>query len=159
MKPKKNLIYCKDSGKTKMLFETEKKALTFMKFNNEEIVADSGYCPQRSYYCIFCGGWHLTSLKEYNGISKKEQFVEKYIQDKEKKKTLLALKQKKPSPIKQEERTPTNNNNYFEETWENQIRGMDNKQKEMFFLENINMNNAVKLSHLGRSKVSHFAGL
>ena len=51
MKPTKNKVFCKDCGRTKMLFETEKKAENFIKFNKEEIEAESGYGPQRSY-CI-----------------------------------------------------------------------------------------------------------
>ena len=56
MKPNKSFVYCTDSNRRKMLFETEKKAENFMKFNNEEIEKESGYSPQRSYYCIFCTG-------------------------------------------------------------------------------------------------------
>jgi hypothetical protein len=63
MKPTKNKMFCRDYGKTKMLFETEKKAENFMKFNNDEIESESGYSPKRSYYCLCCGGWHITSRK------------------------------------------------------------------------------------------------
>lgn len=31
-----------------------------MKFNNEEIMEETGVAPQRAYYCAACGGWHLT---------------------------------------------------------------------------------------------------
>ena len=47
-----------------MLFETEKKALTFMKFNNEEIRMETGVTPKRAYFCEACGGWHLTHHAE-----------------------------------------------------------------------------------------------
>ena len=82
MKPNKSFVYCTNSNRRKMLFETEKKAENFMKFNNEEIEKESGYSPQRSYYCIFCSGWHLTSKKEkLKNISKKEKLVEQYTQE------------------------------------------------------------------------------
>lgn len=61
MKPTKNRYYCAESGRTKMLFETEKKANAFIKFNSEEIEEITGFAPKRSYYCDSCGGWHLTS--------------------------------------------------------------------------------------------------
>jgi len=86
MKPTKNKVFCKDCERTKMLFETEKKAENFIKFNHEEIEAESGYSPIRSYFCIFCGGWHITSLKEKIVISKNEQMFEEYKHEKEKKK-------------------------------------------------------------------------
>jgi len=47
-----------------MLFETEKKANNFIKFNSEEIEEESGFKPERSYFCIACNGWHVTHHKE-----------------------------------------------------------------------------------------------
>lgn len=44
-----------------MLFESESKASNFIKFNKDEIVKETGKAPVRSYYCQFCGGWHITS--------------------------------------------------------------------------------------------------
>ena len=44
MKPKKR-HFCMEGGRYKMLFETEKKALNFMKFNNEEIMEKPGVAP------------------------------------------------------------------------------------------------------------------
>lgn len=76
MKPTKNRVYCVDAGKVKMLFSEQKQADNFIKFNAEEIKEESGYSPERSYYCTFCGGWHVTSKKGYTGISRKEQFFE-----------------------------------------------------------------------------------
>lgn len=66
MKPNKSKRYCIDGGRTKILFETEKKAMNFIKFNADEIKAESGYCPSRAYYCIPCGGYHITSRKVDN---------------------------------------------------------------------------------------------
>jgi len=86
MKPTKNRFFCKDCGKSKMLFETEKKANTFIKFNSEEIEEETGYKPERSYFCTFCSGWHVTSQKEYLVIkSRTEKILDLYEQEKEKK--------------------------------------------------------------------------
>ena len=84
MKPTKNQIFCPACRRTKMLFETEKKALTFLKFNKEEIIEENGKAPERAYYCDMCIGWHLTSKKEF--------FVESSIE-------LLAMKAKKATSV------------------------------------------------------------
>lgn len=68
MKPTKNRVYCRDCGRVKMLFETEKQADTFIRFNREEIEERAGYCPARSYFCIICNGWHVTSKKEHGHL-------------------------------------------------------------------------------------------
>jgi hypothetical protein len=86
MKPRKNRVFCRDCERNKMLFDTEKKANNFIAFNQDEIKAETGFAPQRSYYCIFCLGWHVTSIKEEIGISKNEVLLEKYLREKEEKK-------------------------------------------------------------------------
>jgi hypothetical protein len=78
MKPTKSKIYCFDCGRHKILFESEKKAETFMKFNNEEIETESGYSPNRAYYCISCNGWHVTSGEKRNVKSKTEIVLDLY---------------------------------------------------------------------------------
>lgn len=60
MKPTKNRVFCNECQRTKMLFETEKKALLFMKFNNDEIAEENDKVPMRAYFCEACGGWHIT---------------------------------------------------------------------------------------------------
>lgn len=127
MKPTKNNVHCKDCGRTKMLFETEKKAENFIKFNNEEIEAESGYSPQRSYYCLFCEGWHITSIKDKIGLSKKEQMFEQFKQEKEKKKATKMVNQEELSEKMKD--------------LESQIKVMEPSQKEKFFSENINILN------------------
>jgi len=102
MKPLKNRIFCHDCGRQKMLFETEAKAQAFMRFNNSEIKSVNGYAPIRSYFCIVCGGWHLTSkigdgyvkintkkvLERYENAKKlkEEKQIQKLLQEEEKKK-------------------------------------------------------------------------
>ncbi len=54
----KNRIVCPDSNRTKMLFETERKANDFIKWNGSEIDTHGGVL--RSYYCPACCGWHIT---------------------------------------------------------------------------------------------------
>lgn len=83
MKPTKNRVFCKNCGRSKILFETEKKAQNFIKFNSEEIEAETGYSPQRVYYCVFCGGWHTTSMKETRGTSRNEHLFEEYQKQKQ----------------------------------------------------------------------------
>lgn len=61
MKPTKNRIYCVGCSKPKILFESRKKALNFIKFNASEIQEENGISPKRAYHCIYCGGWHVTS--------------------------------------------------------------------------------------------------
>ena len=73
MKPK-NRIYCASSGKSKLLFATEKKALTYLKFNYDEILQKNGIAPIRAYYCECCMGWHTTHIMEGSHI---EQRIEK----------------------------------------------------------------------------------
>lgn len=61
MKPTKNQYYCPGCGKTKMLFESQKKADNFIRFNKDAFVEEGKKAPVRSYYCPVCGGWHVTS--------------------------------------------------------------------------------------------------
>lgn len=60
MRPK-NRKYCVRAHKPKLCFESEKKALNFIKYNSAEIEEENGYAPIRAYYCVACGGWHLSS--------------------------------------------------------------------------------------------------
>ena len=64
MKPK-NRVMCPDCGRPKMLFETEKKAETFIKFNASAI-NPKGDRTIRVYYCPACCGYHISS-HEYHG--------------------------------------------------------------------------------------------
>ena len=57
MKPK-NRVMCPDCGKQKMLFETERKANDFIKWNGDEIDTKGG--ELRAYYCPSCCGWHIS---------------------------------------------------------------------------------------------------
>lgn len=133
MKPTKNKVYCKDCGRTKMLFDTEKKANNFIAFNQEEIREESGYAPQRSYFCLFCGGWHITSIKEEIGKSKKEELLEQLLIEK-------ANKKEKTTSEKSKINHAENRDKLFLEI-ESKIKKMDNNEKELFFNEQINFLN------------------
>ena len=61
MKPIRNKIFCVSCKRPKMLFESQAKADNFILYNKEEIEAENGKTPVRSYYCRLCGGWHVTS--------------------------------------------------------------------------------------------------
>lgn len=61
MKPSnKNRIYCPACNKHKLLFETEDKALRFIKFNSDAMLEETGVAPIRAYFCAACGGFHVT---------------------------------------------------------------------------------------------------
>lgn len=78
MKPSKR-IYCRECGRSKLLFESEKKALTFIKFNADEIEAEHGRKPERAYYCECCGGWHTTSMKNKpHKLKRTDKVIEAY---------------------------------------------------------------------------------
>ena len=97
MKPTKNRYFCKDVRRTKMLFKTEKEANTFIKFNAVEIEDETGKKPERSYHCIVCDGWHVTSKRQLPQLkSKTEMVIEQYhIEIEEKKKKADAKMEKK----------------------------------------------------------------
>lgn len=59
MKPKHNRVMCPECFREKMLFETQKQADNFIKWNGDDIDTDGG--ELRSYYCPACGGYHITS--------------------------------------------------------------------------------------------------
>ena len=69
MKPK-NRVFCYQCNRRKLLFETEKKAFNFIKFNAEEILEESGRAPNRVYYCTSCGGYHVTSSEKHESVKK-----------------------------------------------------------------------------------------
>ena len=85
MKPK-NRIYCQACGRSKLLFETEKKALLFIKFNANEILEENEVAPTRAYYCESCMGWHVTHIKNGSLVEQriaeskaKQEAMEKWI--------------------------------------------------------------------------------
>lgn len=72
IKPTKNTYYCPACGKTKMLFQSEKEAQTFLRYNQEEIEECNGKAPVRAYYCDMCLGWHLSSQRRAYKVSSSE---------------------------------------------------------------------------------------
>ena len=94
MKPTKNRFFCNDCGKIIMLFETEKKAEYFIKFNKDEIEEETGYKPERTYFCIACNGWHITSQKDdLHKKSRTEKVEDLYHKSIEHKALIAAQKQ------------------------------------------------------------------
>ena len=80
MKPSKSRVMCPDCGRQKMLFESEKKAQNFLKFNEEAINPD-GTREMRVYYCPACCGYHISS-HQYKGNNRKtDKIIEKYRED------------------------------------------------------------------------------
>lgn len=62
--PTRHLVKCGVNHQSRILFESQKAADNFIKYNAERIKEQNGYAPIRSYYCSLCGGWHVTS-QEY----------------------------------------------------------------------------------------------
>lgn len=77
MKPK-HRVMCPGCGREKMVFETEKKAQTFLKFNMDEINPD-GTREMRVYWCEACGGYHISSHKKPT-VNKVEKLIKAYRQ-------------------------------------------------------------------------------
>lgn len=74
MKPK-NRTFCPYCGYLKMLFETEKKANLYLKYNADDVLEENGKKPIRSYYCEACGGWHVTSSRTFKKVNDKDKKV------------------------------------------------------------------------------------
>lgn len=68
MSKPKHLIFCPKCNKSKILFETEKQAELFIRYNAEDIGNSNrkNKKPVRSYYCDVCGGYHVTSIPKWN---------------------------------------------------------------------------------------------
>lgn len=105
MRPK-NRMYCRASNRQKLLFETEKKAENFIRFNKDEILSEGGYRPQRAYFCSFCGGWHVTSIEEEIPKTKREEMLESVLELKKKEKFLKEVNKAKKNEAKQLTRYP-----------------------------------------------------
>lgn len=67
MKPK-NRYFCVGCQRPKMLFETKSKADNFLKFNEKDFDKSAKGAPVRSYFCSFCGGWHISSISSITSI-------------------------------------------------------------------------------------------
>lgn len=82
MKPK-HRIFCRECGKSKIVFESEKKALNFIKFNSNDIATESDIVPNRAYYCVACGGYHVTHCRKNYKPYTTEEIIEAYKRDKQ----------------------------------------------------------------------------
>ena len=72
-KPRKtNRIMCPDCGRPKQQFETERKALDFIRWNSTNMAYGSD--TLRAYYCPACCCWHITHQqhKEHYGTATDE---------------------------------------------------------------------------------------
>lgn len=78
IKPKMR-VFCRAIRRSKILFETEKKAENFIKFNAAEIKNSSGVAPIRAYFCEVCGGWHVTHRRTGGLVNKKiSKFIDRH---------------------------------------------------------------------------------
>lgn len=80
MKPKNNKPFCPDCGRPKMLFETEKKAQNFIKYNGNDILKEGQTIDQiRVYYCPSCCGYHITTKPFKEGYNyRTENLIKAY---------------------------------------------------------------------------------
>lgn len=63
--PIKHYVWCAQCGRKKHLYKSQKAAEMAIMYNVEEMKKIGKELPSRAYYCVACGGWHLTS-KKYN---------------------------------------------------------------------------------------------
>lgn len=56
-----NRVFCLDCGRSKLLFDTEKRAIRFIKRCGPDINSYGG--ELRPYWCPTCFGWHITHVK------------------------------------------------------------------------------------------------
>lgn len=70
--------------RAKMCFPSREKALAFVRYNGEEVLAVGGRRLTRAYYCAACAGWHLTSSSKKSYTSKFQKSLQANIQEKAK---------------------------------------------------------------------------
>lgn len=100
MKPK-NRVFCPDCGRQKMLFETERKAQDFIRWNSDGMQNGELLHP---YYCKACCGWHISHVahkEEYD--SRMDDRISMYRESKSGQKWQRKIERlkKKPDPEKQ----------------------------------------------------------
>lgn len=62
---KREYIICKETGKRCYTQSLAGKQIGLAKGKYRRKKAGNGKIPQRSYYCNYCGYYHLTSLKSF----------------------------------------------------------------------------------------------
>ena len=78
----KNRIMCPDCGRQKILFESESKANSFIKWNKDNI--ENGD-KLRAYYCPACCGWHISHQKYHKDMEgRTDKLIEAYNNQKKK---------------------------------------------------------------------------
>lgn len=116
MKPTRSLVYCYETRRQKILFKSESKADNFIRYNADEIRESSGYAPVRSYYCISCGGWHVTHSPEF----RREKTISEIMTDKmnesieNRKKAHMAISQQRKEIKRRNALIIDNIKSYFE---------------------------------------------
>ena len=134
-----------------MLFEDEKKANLFLQFNTEDILAECGYSPIRSYFCIACNGWHVTSQNEApNYKSVTENVLEKYTEAKIKKKKEVSAQKESENKFIECIETINNQINDFEIAVK---KGDSKKRSELFNLVCYHLKTAKELANTKKKKV------
>ena len=80
-KPKKNRVHCSLAQRSKMLFSTQEEAERFLEYNTKSLDGwRKGKVPLRAYYCVACGGWHVSSkIFPTSTIKEDKEFVDNVI--------------------------------------------------------------------------------
>lgn len=101
-KPTRNHTYCPLCKRTKMLFQSESKANNFIRYNAEKVFEETGKKPIRAYYCIACGGWHLTSKNHISPIALENERIltEIYEQEREKREKKKQARRESEATVK-----------------------------------------------------------
>lgn len=73
---------CPDCGKPKMLFESERKANDFIRWNADDLEHQS--VNIRAYYCPSCCGWHISHKKHWKGFDQStDRLIDAYNKDRQ----------------------------------------------------------------------------
>ena len=67
MEPKREKIYCNDSKKNRILFETKAAANHFIK-RCKRVKTKWDYSTMYAYHCKYCKGWHITDNQKHQPI-------------------------------------------------------------------------------------------
>ena len=56
---------CPHCGRPKHRFESENEAYLFIAYHGDQMIEETGYKPERAYWCEACGAFHTTHKKQY----------------------------------------------------------------------------------------------
>lgn len=75
------LIWCPGASRSKLQFESLRKAESYIRWNSGEIRRESGKAPVRAYYCQECCCYHVTSASVPNTNLGKREGILRYLNE------------------------------------------------------------------------------